>query len=70
MRDLPVLITIHEPFVLYSLPCPAWEESDRVGLVGTWCPARINPPHVTSYIAMFCSSVEVKQRIEPVLKTV
>jgi len=27
-----------------SLPCPAEEGSDRLGLVGTWCPVRVNPP--------------------------
>ena len=44
MNDLPVLISTHEPFVLFSLPCPVEEGSDRAALVGTWHPARVNPP--------------------------
>ena len=43
--SLPVVISIHEPFIIFSLPCPAEEGSDRVALVGTWHPARVNPPH-------------------------
>ena len=45
MSVLPVLISTHEPFVIFSLPCPAEEGSDRAALVGTWHPARVNPPH-------------------------
>jgi len=40
--SLPVLILTHESFVIFSLPCPAEEVSDRVALVGTWRPARLN----------------------------
>jgi len=32
--SLPVLITTYEPFIVFSLPCPA-EGSDRAALVGT-----------------------------------
>jgi len=39
-----VLISTHKFFLLFSLPCPAEEGSDRVALVSTWCPGRINPP--------------------------
>uniref|UniRef100_A0A8C5X8C4 Uncharacterized protein n=1 Tax=Malurus cyaneus samueli TaxID=2593467 RepID=A0A8C5X8C4_9PASS len=42
-RSLPVLIATHEPFVKFSLLCPAEEGSERVGLVGAWHPANINP---------------------------
>lgn len=28
--------------LLTCFPCPAKEESDRVALVGSWCPARVN----------------------------
>ena len=45
MSDLPVLISTYEPFVIFSLPCPVEEGSDRAALVGTWHPARVNPPH-------------------------
>ena len=30
---------------MFSLPCPAEQGSDRAALVGTWHPARVNPPH-------------------------
>ena len=46
MSDLPVLILTHETFVIFSLPCPVEEGSDRAALVGTWHPARVNPPHL------------------------
>jgi len=45
--SLPDLISTHRLFILFSLPCPAEEGSDRAALVGTWCPARVNPPHQT-----------------------
>ena len=48
MSDLPVLISTHKLFVIFSLPCPAEEGSDRAALVGTWCPARVNPPQGVS----------------------
>ena len=50
MSDLPVLISTHEPFVTFSLPCPAEEGSDRAALVGTWHPARVNPPQMIWYL--------------------
>ena len=45
MSDLPVLISTHEPFVLFSPPVQLWRGSDRAALVGTWHPARVNPLH-------------------------
>ena len=48
--NLPILISTHEPFVILSLfqRGPAEEEKDRDALVGTWHPARVNPPHAGS----------------------
>ena len=43
MNDLPVLISTHEPFVLFSPPVQVWRGSDRAALVGTWHLARVNP---------------------------
>lgn len=37
--SLPALLSTHEPFVVFSVPCPAEEGSDRVALVGISCPA-------------------------------
>lgn len=34
MISLSVLISTHEPLVLFSLPCPGAEGSDRAALVG------------------------------------
>lgn len=54
-----ILILTHEPFTVFSFPCPAEEESDREALVGTWSQFRINPPRgsAPSYISvcMVCS---------------
>ena len=44
LSDLPVLISTQEPFVIFSLPCPVEEGSDRAVLVGMLHPARVNPP--------------------------
>lgn len=43
-QSLPILISNHEAFIIFSLPCQAAEESDRVELVSVWHPARFNPP--------------------------
>jgi len=48
VSDLSVLISTHEPFVIFSLPCPVEVGSDRVALVGTWCPTRVNSPQACS----------------------
>ena len=40
--SLPVLILTHDPFVIFSLPCPAEEGSHRVASAGTWHPDRLN----------------------------
>jgi len=42
--SLAVLISTHEPFITFSLPCPAQKGSDRAALVGTWHPARVKSP--------------------------
>lgn len=34
----------HECFIVLSLPCPAGEGYDRMALLGTQHPARVNPP--------------------------
>lgn len=31
------------PFLVFAFPCSAEEGSDRVCLVGIWCPSRVNP---------------------------
>jgi len=51
--SLPVVISTLKPFIVFSHPCPAEEASDRAALVGTWCPARVNPPH--RVVAMWVS---------------
>lgn len=38
------LISTHEPFILFPVPCPAGEGSDGAALVGTWHPARVSSP--------------------------
>lgn len=43
--SLLVLITTHEPFVLFSLCCAVAEGSDRGALVGAWNPTRVNLLH-------------------------
>ncbi|GAB0183432.1 mitochondrial enolase superfamily member 1 [Grus japonensis] len=43
-REEPTLK--QEPFVIFSLPCPAEEGSDRAALGGTWPPAWVNPQHL------------------------
>ena len=50
--SLPVLISIHEVFVIFLLPCPVKEGSDRVALVGTWRPVRVTPPQMIVNIGM------------------
>lgn len=47
--SLPVLVSIRKPFLLCSLPCPAEEGGDRVALVGSWHPSRVNPPQRQRY---------------------
>lgn len=42
-RSLLVLISVHETFVMFSVPCPAEEGSDEVALVDAWHSARITP---------------------------
>jgi len=46
--SLPALISTHEPFIVFSLPCPPEEGSDKMALVNTWHPARADPPQVVS----------------------
>lgn len=43
------LILTHKPFVMFNLPSPAEEWSDRATLVGTWHSVGINPTHHLSY---------------------
>lgn len=43
--SLLTLISAHQPFPIFSLPCPDDEGSDRPLLVGTSNPARVNSPH-------------------------
>lgn len=43
MSDLPVLILTHELLMIFSVPCVFEEGSDRVALLGTWCPVRVSP---------------------------
>jgi len=40
--SLPVLVSTHEPFIVFFLPCPGEEGSDGAALVGTWPPTRLN----------------------------
>lgn len=40
----PVLILIYEPFMIFSLLCPAEEGSDTVVLVDTWHLVKVNAP--------------------------
>ena len=55
----PVLISTHEPFVLFSPPVQLRRGSDRAALVGTWHLARVNPPHVPSLTELqHCQSEE------------
>lgn len=42
---LPVLISTHEPLVIFSLPCPVTEDSDRETFLGAWNPDSINPSY-------------------------
>ena len=42
--SFPALISAHEPFIVFSLPCSAEEGRDGVALVGTWHTAPIKPP--------------------------
>lgn len=37
-QSVPVLISIHEPLVVFSLPCSAVQGSDRAALVVPWHP--------------------------------
>lgn len=39
----PTPYLYHKPFVVFSLPSPAEEGSERTALVGTWHPDRANP---------------------------
>lgn len=34
-----------QTFVIFSLPYPAEEGSDRMALMGNWCPVRVNTHH-------------------------
>jgi len=40
--SLPVLVSTHESFVVFFLPVQLKRGSDKVALVGTWHPARLN----------------------------
>lgn len=53
-RTLPLFISTHKPFTIFSLSCPVVEGTDRMALVGTWHPARANLPHRLNY---FCSKI-------------
>lgn len=44
-EPLPVLISSHEPFVTWVLPCPISQVSARVAVAVKWYPARVNPSH-------------------------
>lgn len=61
----------HKFFVVFFLPCPAEEESDRMALVGTWFPGSISPPQEARYIKpdwwMFCFKT-ASRNIRVVLK--
>lgn len=39
------LIWTHEPFVMFSLPCPVAKGCNRVTSVGSWHPPWVNPLH-------------------------
>lgn len=41
---------------IFPLPSP-FKESDRVGLVGIWPPARVKPPHQSRYTRKMPSSI-------------
>lgn len=50
-RSLLVLISTHEPLVIFSLPCLDVEGS-RATLVGVWLSARVNPPHMEQLLTV------------------
>lgn len=45
MSDLSLSLT-HEPFVIFSLPCPDEGGCDRAASVGIWHPVRVIKPHL------------------------
>lgn len=51
MSHSRILTSTHEPFVLFSLPYPAEQRSDKTALVGTQHPATVNSSQV------ICTSV-------------
>lgn len=49
MSDVPVLTSSHETFIIFFLLCPAEEGNNKVALVGTWHPARVNTSHLPGF---------------------
>ena len=58
--SLPFLISTHKRFVIPFLPCLVNEGSERAALVGTWPPARVNPPHLLWLFLSNCA-FQIKQ---------
>lgn len=61
----PIPTSIHKPLVIFSLPYPSEEDSDRADLVGSWCLARINPPQLPSralFPEAFCPGLACSER--------
>lgn len=53
---LQVLISAQEPFIVFSLPCPLVEGSERADLVGAWHPAVVKP-HTKFHGFTVCQTV-------------
>lgn len=64
VSDLLVLILTHEHFTGFSLPCPAGEQSDGVGLVGTWSLNRDNPPQLKRSEIKFHLDFVIRKRVK------
>lgn len=47
---------MHKPSVMFSLPSPVAEGSDRDALVDAWCPARVSPQHLHRFLVCYMAS--------------
>lgn len=59
MSDLSLSLSQPTSLMLYFfLPCPAQEVSDKAALVGTWFPAKVNPPRSQTLIFKYSHTLK------------
>lgn len=55
---LPVLISTHKSYAIFFSPLSSWGGSDKAALVGTWFPAKVNPPQSQTLIFKYSHTLK------------